>query len=137
MCLTQATTRGPDLQSPRGIKIHSSANFDANLPCHDQVLEGYVFLGNAQHLGGEIVAAFTSAVSASAIAVVHGVIMTRPGSANTPLSRLPGASLQELVHGVPSDLFRTCLAQVDDLASLKFYFKELVLAGACMGHSGL
>ena len=74
-----------------------------------QVLEGYVFLGNYQHLGGEIAAAVMSAVATVTGQMVRSVLLARPGM---EAAARPGAPLQELVKGVPSDLFRTCLARV-------------------------
>jgi hypothetical protein len=77
------------------------------MPC--QILEGYVFLGNYQHLGAEIAAAFMAAVSATAAQMVRSVLLARPG---LEARARPGAPLQEMVRGIPSDLYRTCLARV-------------------------
>lgn len=74
-----------------------------------QVLEGYMALGQGTQLGPEITTAFASGVDASVMAVVRGVLLTRPGFED----RLKASStLQELVKWLPPDLFRVCLAQV-------------------------
>ena len=41
--------------------------------------------------------------------VVRSVILTRPGLEESARS---GAPVQDMVRGVPADLFRTCLARV-------------------------
>ncbi len=41
--------------------------------------------------------------------VVHSVIMTRPVLEDRARASLP---LQDMVRGLPADLFRTCLARV-------------------------
>ena len=68
-----------------------------------------MFLGHYPHVGAEIAAAFMSAVSATAGQMVRSVILARPG---LEARARPGAPLQELVKGIPADLFRTCLARV-------------------------
>jgi len=74
-----------------------------------QVLEGYIFLGNIQELGSRLTNAYISAVSSAAAQMVRGVLLTQPGLEDRART---GASIQEMVRGVPSDLFRTCLARV-------------------------
>jgi hypothetical protein len=44
-----------------------------------QVLEGYMFLGNVEALGGEVQAAFVATLSSSITKVLRGVLLTRPG----------------------------------------------------------
>jgi hypothetical protein len=74
-----------------------------------QVLEGYIFLGTVQELGSRIAGAFAAAAGDAARHVVRSVVLTRPGLEDRAR---PGMTLQEMVRGVPSDLFRTCLARV-------------------------
>ncbi|KAK9817254.1 hypothetical protein WJX72_011915 [[Myrmecia] bisecta] len=74
-----------------------------------KVLEGYMFLGNTSHLGGEVTTCFTNVVNTSGLQVVRGIILTRPGFEERAKST---TNLQELVKWLPSDLFRTALARV-------------------------
>lgn len=77
-----------------------------------QVLEGYVYLGNVNSLGEEVMAAFAAVVGAAALKVVRGVVLMRP----TPGLEERAKStqlLQELVKWLPPDLFRTCLTRVN------------------------
>ena len=74
-----------------------------------QVLEGWLFLGNVQELGSRLTNAYMSAVSASCAQTVRSVLLTQPALAARALS---GATMHDLTRGVPSDLFRTCLARV-------------------------
>ena len=74
-----------------------------------QVLEGWLFLGNVQELGSRLTNAYMSAVSASCAQTVRSVLLTQPALAARALS---GANMHDLTRGVPSDLFRTCLARV-------------------------
>ncbi len=74
-----------------------------------KVLEGYMALNNVGQLGPEITTAFASGVDANVMAVVRGVLLTRPGFEER-LSA--GNTLQELIKWLPPDLFRLCLAQV-------------------------
>ena len=74
-----------------------------------QVLEGWLFLGNVQELGSRLTDAYMSAVSASCAQTVRSVLLTQPALASRALS---GATMHDLTRGVPSDLFRTCLARV-------------------------
>ena len=76
---------------------------------HKQVLEGWLFLGNVQELGSRLTNAYMSAVSASCAQTVRSVLLTQPALAARALS---GATMHDLTRGVPSDLFRTCLARV-------------------------
>ncbi|EIE20688.1 hypothetical protein COCSUDRAFT_57256 [Coccomyxa subellipsoidea C-169] len=72
------------------------------------VLEGYIFLGNISELGARLSHAFTSSVSSTVRQVVRSVILTRSGLEE---SARAGAPVQDMVRGVPADLFRTCLAR--------------------------
>ena len=74
-----------------------------------QVLEGWLFLGNIQELGSRLTNACMAAVSTSCAQTVRSVLLTQPALAPRALT---AASMQDLIRDVPSDLFRTCLAQV-------------------------
>ena len=67
-----------------------------------------MFLGNIQELGSRLTNAYMAAVSAACAQTVRSVLLTQPALAQRALS---GASMQELTRGIPSDLFRTCLAR--------------------------
>ena len=65
-------------------------------------------LGAVGQLGPEITTSFASGVDASVMAVVRGVLLTRPGFEE----RLSASTtLQELIKWLPPDLFRLCLSQ--------------------------
>ncbi|KAK9901648.1 hypothetical protein WJX75_006561 [Coccomyxa subellipsoidea] len=98
-----------------------------------QVLEGYIFLGNVSELGARLSNAFTSSVSSTVRQVVRSVILTRPGLEE---SARAGAPVQDMVRGVPADLFRTCLARALMVVTSSKGSQALRLARS-MGQAGV
>ena len=94
-----------------------------------QVLEGWLFLGNVQELGSRLTNAYMSAVSASCAQTVRSVLLTQPALAARALS---GATMHDLTHGVPSDLFRTCLARVCPPSEQHLSFGTSVRVQRCL-----
>ena len=74
-----------------------------------QVLEGWLFLGNVQELGSRLANAFMAAVSTSSAQTVRSVLLTQPALAQRAMA---GTTVQDLTRGIPSDIFRTCVARV-------------------------
>ncbi|BDA42201.1 probable Syndetin [Coccomyxa sp. Obi] len=83
--------------------LAACADFQPDAYC--KVLEGYIFLGNVNELNTRLTNAITSAVSTT---VVRSVILTRPGLEERARASVP---VQDMVRGLPADLFRTCLAR--------------------------
>ena len=79
------------------------------------MLEGWLFLGNVQELGSRLANAYMAAVSASCAQTVRSVLLTQPVLTQRALM---GTTMQDLTRGIPSDIFRTCLARVSHMCAL-------------------
>ena len=73
------------------------------------MLEGYIFLGNASQLGGEITVAFAHAIEAAALSAARLTIVAHFGGPQ----RAKGInSLQEAIKEMPPSIQRMCLSHV-------------------------
>ena len=68
-----------------------------------------MFLGNVQELGSRLANAYMAAVSTSCAQTVRSVLLTQPALAQRAMA---GTTVQDLTRGIPSDIFRTCVARV-------------------------
>ncbi|KAL3152495.1 hypothetical protein ABBQ32_001530 [Trebouxia sp. C0010 RCD-2024] len=106
---SQLTQTIQDLHDETTLRLHNALQVscaDFRPEPYSKVLQGFIFLGHVEELGGEVASAFTNAVNAT---VVQGMLLTRPGFEE----RVKGSSnMQEMLKWLPSDLFRTSLARV-------------------------
>ncbi|KAA6428997.1 MAG: hypothetical protein FRX49_01107 [Trebouxia sp. A1-2] len=108
----QLTQTIQDLHDETTMRLHNALQVsctDFKPEPYSKVLQGFMFLGHVEELGGQVASAFTNAVNTTVVQVVQGMLMTRPGFEE----RVKGTSnMQEMLKWLPSDLFRTCLARV-------------------------
>ena len=74
-----------------------------------QILEGYMFLGSTESLGGEVAAAFAGVVDERAVSCLREIVGSVP---NVEGRSRACVTFQELARLLPQGCFCTCLREV-------------------------